>query len=162
MGKYQDVVKDLPRFISDKPEYQARVDLMKATIRADFGTGAAAMAALYRSLKTDEDVLKEQEKQLNLKMEATRQLIGDVFEAEGIHSLSLGEGGLVYTQPEPYAQYEDKEAYRNYCLGSAALAPMMMVPWQTTNAMLKERLLNGDAPEPGIKAFVIVKVVCRK
>jgi hypothetical protein len=56
---------------------------------------------------------------------------------------------------------EDKQAYRNWCVENG-YEEALCLPWQTTNAITSERLVEG-LPEPtGVKSFKQTIVVVRK
>jgi hypothetical protein len=98
---------------------------------------------------------------VNLLLEAYQQLLTEEYEIEGVDSLAIDGFGTVRTQPEPYAQVEDRDKFRQWCI-EAGLERSLALPWQTTNALTKQRLMEG-LPEPdGVKATVKTKIVFTK
>lgn len=83
------------------------------------------------------------------------------FEEEDLSSVKLDTGQTISVQREPYASVTDKETYRTWCIENGHQNEMML-PWQTTNAMTKERLLQGEPEPDGVEAFVLEKLVLRK
>lgn len=89
-------------------------------------------------------------KKLGELKEAYKQLIVADFEKRVVQSVRLPDGLLSYNA-EPYAKITDKEAYRQWCLDND-YAESMQLPWQKTNAILKERLLAGEDEMDGVEA----------
>lgn len=120
------------------------------------------LARIYRAVRRLKDVQYDKlESSLNLLHIATDQLVVDQFEVEGTQSLKLLEGGTVRVQEEPHAQVKDRQTYHAWCLAEG-LGSQMSLPWQTTNAILKERLLSGLDSMPGVEAFSKAKAVYSK
>ena len=104
-----------------------------------------------------EDLLSE----CNLRITAVEQMLVDAYETEGVTSLKLEEGGSLAVQVEPYAQVQDRDVYRRWCV-EQGLENLMTVPWATTSKLTKDRLLNGEPEPPGVKAYAKMKIVLRK
>lgn len=146
---------------------------------------AAEFARAYAECRAIKDRLSEWESSLNLLIEAYQWLMVDQMEVEGISSMKLSNGQPVSTFQEPYAQVTDKEAFRVWCLSQREWVPkiedgvvvvgedglpvmvpegariyerMMALPWQTTNAITKELLLNGEAEPDGVTCYAKTKV----
>jgi hypothetical protein len=123
------------------------------------GSVFAKMYKAVRQAKTTHE--EEVEKRINLLQIAIEQLTVDQFEAEGTTTIKLADGGSVRVQYEPHATVQDRELYRRWCL-SEQLDTQMMLPWMTTNAILKERLLSGLDTMPGVVANSKAKTVYTK
>lgn len=120
------------------------------------------LARIYRAVRRLKDTQYEKlESSLNLLHIATEQLVVDQFEVEGTTSMKLAEGGTVRVQEEPHAQVKDRATYHQWCLNEG-LGSQMSLPWQTTNAILKERLLSGLDTMPGVEAYSKAKAVYSK
>lgn len=157
-GKYAGVIGTLPRTFTTDPKHQELVEAEKAQL----GTAhsPAELAEYYRQLRAEKKELDEQASALQVRLDAVAQVLADVYEHQGISSLRLTDGGSVSVQEEPYARVTDKEAFRAWCVANG-LEHSLVLPWQTTNGLVKERLLEG-APEPdGVEVFAIKKLVMR-
>lgn len=160
-GKYAKVIDALPKFPHTDLEQQERVNLIKAKLTADLPRQAATYAQLFAQLRNEKDALEDELSDLNTKIEAVSQLLVDQYEAEGTHAIKLETGHSVTVQNEPYAQVQDRDTFRTWCI-EAGLERSLMLPWQTTNALTKERLLAG-LPEPdGVAIYSKPKLVLRK
>ena len=118
-------------------------------------------ARVYRELRKIEDVAKDHLSQIELVKTAYEQLLVDCYEAEGVRTVKLDSGETIRTQPEPYGQVVDKEAFRKWC-HEEGLGTLMQLPWQSMNSLVKERLLEGQNEPPGVTAFVRTKAKLRK
>lgn len=189
-SKYDQFMKDLPRLLTatseDDPTWQDKIDRAKAAIVKELGGATSTLlAAGYRKCRLVKDALTEQLKLVNVEEEAYKQMIAEAYENDGITSLTLGSGEKVRVQPEPYAQVADRDLFRRWCAtpsserfsyrerqedGTVAdvevqgggLAESMAIAWGTTNALLKERMLVGEEPPPGVKPFVKVGLRLQK
>lgn len=161
-GKYAQVVARLQR-LSEEPTYQAKVNAVKAAIVAEeeYKPHASHLAQRYADKRIEKEAIEEVLSQCQLELTAIEQLMIDQYEVEGTSSLRLEDGPSIGVQPEPYAQVADRERYYKWCIDEG-LGPQMQLPWQTTNSLTKERLLNGEEPPPGVTAFVRTKIVMRK
>lgn len=151
MGKYDRVIRDLPLMPVERSERQERIDALKIELFKHPDVAGvpgmmftpAELADAYIKLRRRKDELEEQLSALQLRIDAAEQLIPELWEAEDIQSLKLADGASVAVQPTPYAGVEDKESFRQWCL-EQGLEREMHLAWASTNALMKERLLNGD------------------
>jgi len=148
----------LPALPTADPTYQERVDLAMDDYA---GQTSPQLVAAYIDLRREKDALEEAERAVNLKLEALTQLIVLSFESHGVSSLTLDSGETVRVQPEPYAQIEDRDLFRAWCMANG-LERSLALPWTTANAITKERLLNGDTEPPGVRAYLRNKIVLRR
>lgn len=157
MGKYDKIVKTLPGLPEDV-KYQEKIDKAKESILT---RNASALARTYAKWRVSKKEVEDQLKVINVTITACEQLMKDAFENEDLSSIKLATGETVRMQPEPYAQVEDRDVFRQWCLDSQ-LERSLMLPWMTTNSLLKERLINGQEEMPGVKAWVRTSFVFRK
>ncbi len=157
-GKYDHVIADLPRIIGEEPAFQQKIDAVKREIVAREPRHASNFALQYAMVRRQKDKLKEELSKLEISLQAYEQLIIEQFENEATKSLTLDDGDNIRTQPEPYLKVEDKELFRQWCVAQGHEREMHLWP-STANAMLKERLLEGEAEMPGTRAYVRTKVV---
>lgn len=202
-GKYAHVLKDLPRSLGHEPEYQEKVNVVKAEVQAEpdgfgFRTAygepltledipnllaevkermatvnnvlllaaqgkkwAAQYARVYAELRKVKEVFEAEESEVNLLIAAYEQLVVDYYEVEGVSSQAVVGLGTVRSQPEPHAQVTDRDKFRDWCVENGLMRSLNLA-WQTTNAMVKERLLAGAAPPPGVEATCRTKLVFTK
>jgi len=122
---------------------------------------AAVYAKSFVEVKRMKEFWKEQEKKINLIIEAYTKIMVKQYEVEDASSIRLTDGSQVLVWPEPYAQVTNHDAYRQWCIDNG-YEKSLSLPWQTTNSITKERLEAG-LPEPtGITAYSIDKIQVRK
>lgn len=163
-GKYAEVVKGLPKLPSSDAGFQEKVMARKRELIDNDPLkmrSASALAAEYRRLRDSKDEVEQVVSRLNLELEAIGQLLIQQYEADDTSSIALATGGSVSTQLEPYAQVTDRDACRTWAIENG-LERSLALPWQTANAIVKERLLKGEPEPPGMKAFVRTKIVLRR
>jgi hypothetical protein len=121
------------------------------------------LARVYRDLRAVKDMLEGHVSNVNLLIESHAQMMAEQFEVEGTKSLTLDDakGGTVRVQWEPQAKVVDRDAFRQWCLDEG-LERQLMLPWQTTNMLTKQRLLDGEAEPPGVTAEARAKFVYTK
>jgi hypothetical protein len=119
---------------------------------------ASVIARAYREVRAVVETLDELQSHMHLTKEAYEQLLILAYEAEGVNSLKLATGERVRIEPQPYAQVMDKEAFRQWCVAQG-LERSMHLMWQTTNSLVKERLLKGEPEPDGIEAKMKHKIV---
>lgn len=180
-SKFAGVINNLPRMLGTEPAYQEKVEIVKQQIKAepDFSPVSSALAKRYRALRGDESsvalvapdrmeaLIAEFGKEgieailsaINLRIEAVSQMMVASFEAEDITTVkNASDGFTVRVQYEPYAQVTDKAAFYEWCQKNG-LGKAMTLPWQTTNAITKERLLAGEPEPAGVTAHAKTKIV---
>ena len=154
MGKYDKVIVGLPKlpWASGSPhaneKYWEKVQIAKG----EFKGGSTNLTKSYFEIRRERDVAEERLKALNLRLTALVWRIEELYEAEGIQSLKL-TGGALRLDPVPFAVVEKPEDFHQWCLDNG-YGPQMNLIWQTTNSLMKERLLSGEPDLPGVKAFV--------
>lgn len=131
-----------------------------SVVASDIG-GAAWLAETYKRLRRLRDDLETIRSSLDLRIEATSQMVVDHYEAENIEMLRLASGGSVTVYPEPYTGVEDRDKLREWAVANG-YETQLTLPWQTVNSLAKERLLASEEPPPGVKVFLKNKVVLRQ
>lgn len=139
------------------------LELEKILVTAIGGTRYGSdFTRMYRDLRSIKDMLEGHVSNINLLIEAFSQLIANQFEAEGTSSLTLDDtGDNVRVQLEPQAKVTDRDTFREWCI-KEGLERSLMLPWQTTNKITKDRLLAGDSEPDGVSAEARVKLVLTK
>ena len=161
-SKYASILAKLPRFMGEEPEYRKKVEAVADAMKAEpgFEPHAAALARTYVAFRAEKDAANDVLSEINLRIAALEALLTTQYEVEGIPSSKLLTGESVAIQPEPYPVVEDRDVYHQWCLDHG-YASAMALPWMTTNAITKERLLNGEPEPAGIKCYVRDKFVLR-
>lgn len=155
MGKYDELIADLPRKVSP---YHERIEQLKV----DFSKlNTVALAATYTGLRRDKDDLEAQMRSLNERLEAVTQLLvasqdrGDEeWGKYGVkdNALRLENGDTIRVKAEPYGQVTDKEAFRLWCIANGYEKQLQLWP-STMNTIAKERRMAGDADPDGVEIF---------
>jgi hypothetical protein len=122
---------------------------------------ATAVAVAYASARARKDRLSKLESDINLEIEALAQILSERYEIEGVKTIGIASGYKISVQIEPYASVEDRDLLREWAM-SEGLERSLTLPWQTVNAIAKERLVNGQPEPPGVKLFQKEKLVMRK
>jgi len=162
-SKYVNVIDKLPRMLATEPAYQEKVEEAKAKLVTELNIElkASVLAREYASLRAERDRIEDELSDVNLNLEAVSQLLIAQYETEGTTSVRLATGQTIRMQIEPYAQVQDREQYRLWCIANG-LERSMMLPWQTTNSLVKERLLAGEVEPDGVIATARTKIVLQK
>lgn len=171
-GKYAKVIDKLPRLLGENPQYQEKVEAVKQAMKAEpgFQMHASALAKNYTRLRVgDGPPLSDAEadaliarlgkagaealvSEVNLRLEATSQLMFDQYENEGVTTLTV-DGRAIACRLVPYASVQDKEAFRQWCMTNPDLARKLSLPWQTTNKLAGDMLVAGEELPPGVTVF---------
>lgn len=124
---------------------------------------AAHLARVYRDLRMIKKNFEQQEKITNILIEAYEQIMVDQYEAEGMKSIALNDGGSVWVGREPHAVVTDREANRKWAV-KEGLENLLTIPWQTVNALAKKALLDGSAEPDGVdlESWPVVKYIAER
>jgi hypothetical protein len=157
-GKYSHLIGSLPVLLNSDANQQERVDALKKLFRVDPElSDTASYARLYEDARQRKQAAEALLKSIEDEIEAVTQLLADRFDNEGLGSIKLENGTNISIWHEPYAQVEDKERFRQWCLRNG-LERSLALPWQTMNSLTKERLLLGDPEPDGVTCFSKVKI----
>lgn len=163
MGKYDFLkgkVPVLPPELlgEDGSKRQAKVDGAKGEFTE---RDPEVLIRLYADVRRRKEDLEDQVSAQGLRLEALVQILTELFEAKGIHSLDIDKVGNWRLDIEPYAIVKDKEVYRKWCL-SHKFGPQMGLSWQTTNSTVKDMLMGGKKTPPGVDVYLKPKPVFTK
>lgn len=150
-GKYQHVMDRLKIDLGTEPEYQVKVEKVKAKVLESLPLHATALARRYIEIRTQKDKLKGELESVQLELTAVEQLMAAQYEAEGVTSMNVEGLGTVRVTPEPKAKIVDRDAFREWCIENG-YERALALPWSTTNAVLKQRLLEGLTEPSGLEA----------
>lgn len=149
MGKYTHLRGQLPAFELE-PVFQQKVTDAKTAYQA---LSVADLAREFGMQRKEKDAHEEAIKVINVELEALSQLIVEDLEAGDLQKVQIASGATVYTQVEPYSSVENKEALFAY-IKKAKMQALLTLPWQTLNALNKERLIGGKPVLPGSRCFL--------
>lgn len=147
MGKWSHLVgtlKDLPTDPTREDALNARLDELK-------DLPIAQLAELYNIADDEKESISKREKEINFKLEALTRAITARLEADETESV-VTNGYRWTPKPDPYAQVVDKPTFLNWALKE--MRDNMQLPWQTLNAIVKERLETGAELPPGTDVFL--------
>lgn len=150
-SKYKHVMDKLQLDLGTDPQYQAKVEIVKAKILETTDQHATALARRYIVVRTQKDKLKDELSSVQLELTAIEQLLALQYEAEGVSSMNVEGLGTVRVTPEPKAKVADPDAFRQWCIENG-YERALALPWSTTNAVLKQRLLEGLNEPAGVEA----------
>ena len=157
MGKYSSIAS---RF-APKPEsgsFQECVDEAKKNIQA---TSQVDLANQLLAVRAEKHEAKEILAAITVRLVALEQYLVDAFEHAGVTGIKLDTGESISTQIKPWTRVEDKRAFRQWCVENG-YEDALALPWQTTNSLVSDRLVEG-LPEPdGIETFKQTTVVVRR
>lgn len=152
-GKYTDVVKTLDKLPPADQNYQSRVDEQKRVILEDGPKGASFLALHIAQLRRQKDELDEQEKALNLLLEAYTQLAIEQFECEAITSVTLEDGSVIRIEAAPTGRVIDKALLRAWAMKNGMENDLTLHP-SKVDGLVKQLLLDGEKIPDGTEAFV--------
>lgn len=121
---------------------------------------ASEFARLYALVRHVRERVGTLDSLFSVTEEAYKVLMVNQMEVEGEDSIRLTDGQLISTYPEPYAKIVDRDAFREWCI-QQELGRQLQLPWQTTNSLLKQRLIAGEPEPPGIEAHSITRISLR-
>ena len=159
MGKYTNVAAGL----TPKPEdsqWQDSVNAVKRRV-TNLDMSEAELAKEILLIRQEKDRIKDLLSAVNIKLGAYEQMIADKFEDAGITQVRLDSGETISTQIKPYARVTDRAAFRAWCIANG-LEDALVLPWQTTNALVSDRLIDGLDEPDGIDTFKQTTVILRR
>lgn len=112
-------------------------------------------------LSARKEEISDEEKEINLNLEALQQILSERFENEGMQSMRLTSGHLLYLQDEPYAKVDDKDKTNQWFV-EQDMDVMRQVPWTSLNALVKERMKNLQPLPDGVSVYMKTSVKVRK
>lgn len=164
-GKYGHIIDKLPRMFTLDAPYQDRVT---ATIAQVVETAKqlgetltpARLAQMYSEIREMKEEAESELHEINLRLEAAAQMLANEFDAQGISTIKLDNGASVQTSTLPHSVVVDKEAFRLWCIQHGYERDMVL-PWMKTNAIVKERLLEGEKEPDGVEAIARPQIIYR-
>ncbi len=168
-GRYDGLLHKLKPLPEADQSRAAKVQARKADITNADSLDGTRLAKLYHALRQKDLDLNARLWDNQLSLDAVWQLLLDSRaagdEAWGQYGASdrtirLIDGTTIRMQPEPYTIVKDAEAVKQWLKanGQGELVKETF-QWGTLNALVKERLLLGEAEPDGCEAFVVEKPV---
>tara|TARA_R110000787_G_scaffold196120_1_gene307377 strand:- start:328 stop:816 length:489 start_codon:yes stop_codon:yes gene_type:complete len=159
-GKYAEVTASLAPRPTAGGAYQDDVEREKRAI-LDRTLSDSDLAKHLIAVREERDQAKLVLAEITVRLTGCEQLIADAFEASGITSMKLDTGDTVGTQIKPYARVADRGAFRAWCV-EQGYEDALALPWQTTNQLVAERLLDGQPEPDGIDTYKQTTVTLRR
>ena len=159
-SKYAHVLPGLPRLATSEGMLSSR-DKVEAVKQGLAPLGSLDLTAYYIGLRRQKAALMAQVKELNVSIEACRQLLVDSQMAKapgwgeyGVadNAIRLATGDILRVQPKPHAKILDAEAFRLWCLKAGYERDMKLHPGKA-NSVVKERLVAGVELPDGVDVY---------
>lgn len=150
MGKYVDITPKLPRL---QENFSDRVEMRRSELR---GRSTVELLRAYIDARQKKDAIEEELSTVEETIRAAASLIVARYEEEGITSMRTLTHAVSH-QVEPVAKVADAFALRAWARENG-FEERLALPWQTVNALTKERLLAGEAPPPGVEVYALDKL----
>lgn len=122
---------------------------------------AINVARMYRMVRVLKEAMSRQESITNTIIDAYTEILVNQYEAEGVRSMSLEDGGTIRWEEQPHAKVIDKTANRKWAIANG-MENELQVHWNVLNAIAKELLLNGKDLPDGVELVARPKVVYTK
>ena len=161
MGKWSHLKSSLPAFENLDSEWIEKVQARSCGIKGEHGADWKLVVSGYEAARGEKDVLETRIKELNIEIKAHELLILDRMDGEGATSIRTTNGALYYVIDEPRASVEDRAAIRVW-FEEHGMAEVLAPPWQTLNAICKDRLERNEPLPPGVRVFMDTKLGRRK
>jgi hypothetical protein len=149
MGKYSHLRGELEPVPQD-PSYQSQVDKAKHQYN---GLSVGKLGEAYGKHYLANKQLEAEIHQENLELEALRQMLVDAMTADGLDMVRLGDGSSLSMKDEPYSSVENRAAFHQW-IKESGREHLLTVNYQSMNSLVKDLLLDGQPPPPGLKAFI--------
>jgi len=167
-GKYGKVIEKLglTQAPSADPQRDELVKAVQQRMREDASDAgeqmnAGYLARHYFELRKEKDRITEEEKNINLELEAVQQLIVQKFEEEGMSRIVLDDGASVGSSEEPYPVVKDPDALRRWVVKNK-LEGMLSLNHNTLKALTKQLLIDGQPVPEGVDVFYKTQLERRK
>lgn len=151
MGKWTGLRGQVPPAPIDE-SWQQQVNLKKTEFLQTLPQTSDKGREFCR-LRDEKDALEEKVKKINVELEALSQLMVSEMETDRIDMLRLSSGDSLSIKDEPYASVEDKSKFISW-IKESGQEDLLSVHYQTMLAMVKDRLVSGGQPPPGLKLFI--------
>lgn len=148
-GKWQGLKGKLRRFVPDMT-FQDRVDDVK---KVWVKLKPQEMGEELKKLKLRKIAIEDEEKEINLKVEALSQLLCDWMEREEIESFRLASGGVITNVVTPYPRVTDETEFMEW-LKENEPDEKLKLPWPSLDRIVRTRLEEGQPLPQGVEVFI--------
>lgn len=153
MGKWTGIKDDFPKYQTfDEKVKQARQEYAELS--------KMELVEKFREKKNLKEALEDNISELNTALEAIGGLVCDLMESTGESSFKCKDGTF-FLKDEPYSAVEDMELFKKWIIENK-MEDILRPQWQTTNAIVKDRLERGENVPPGINVFIKTTLGARK
>lgn len=149
----------LPQWEPEDKEWLDKVNEFGQTIATK---SMIDLATEYRDLRKEKEDKEEEIKTLNIKLEAYNNQLLDRLENSDQENIKLKSGELFYIEDTPYTTVVDPDENIKWFEENAPEMVKENVNWSSQNALVKERLKNGQPLPSGAKVFMKSTVKMRK
>lgn len=157
MGKWSEFKGKLDQAPVES-SWQGKVDATKPEYQE---LNVGQLGEKYNEFRIAKERLQEELGEVNTHLEALSQLVIDELERLGLSSVKLADGSSINMKDEPYSRVKDQHVFLSW-IREQGLDSLLTVNYQTMNAMVKDRLITGDEPPPGIDVFIKTSITRRK
>lgn len=166
MGKWDKFKGKLERYVDPDIKRADKVQARREQIEkklAETGREVNPMELCkeFVSQRAQKDMIEEELKDVDLTIEALTQMIVDGFEDHDMSALVMSNGYRVALHSEPRPSVDDRAAYRKWLIENG-YEDSLTLPWQTTKAMVKNLLENGEAQPDGVSVYLAPKLLVTK
>jgi hypothetical protein len=160
MGKWDEVLEELPKSFGEEPARQVKIDSIKQQIKQENSVFPQTFADLVREYAEVRRRLAKAEAEaykIGLERSAYEQLLADQADKDETSRMVLNNGDAVTVFWEPRAKVIHKEQFRLWCVANGYEQQLQLM-WSTTNSIIKERLMAGEDDPDGVVAEAVLKV----
>lgn len=143
-------LKDKLRQFVPEPTYQDAVDEIK---KVWVKLSPKEMGEEFKGLKLRKIEISDEEKEINMKIEALSQLLVEWMEREEIESVRLDSGGVLTQTLSPYPRVVDEEQLLAW-LREEHPTERLKLPWAVLERIVRERLEEGHPLPDGVEVFL--------
>lgn len=122
------------------------------------GLKDAELAQLYTKAKLEDDRLEELVKDNNLTIEVLSTELVSRLEDSGLTQITLDNGDTFYIKDSPYCSVSDKQLWLGW-IQETGQTELLSVHYKTMEGVVSNMLLKGQPLPPGIKAYIVSKIV---
>jgi hypothetical protein len=119
--------------------------LRKQELIAEYGALTSTFVAQkFRDARIKKDEYDRGGAELNVEVEALKELMKETLEFEGASGVKLADGYQVTSRDTVVGVVTDKQAFHKWCVENDLL-PLMRLPSPTVSKLIKERAENNQA-----------------
>lgn len=139
--------------------YQQKVDKYRASL--GYLNDPTQLSLNYKSLRAEKDALEEKVKDINIKLAAHENALVQWLETAGLTQMKNDNGDTFFIKDTPYTAVEDREKWMTY-IHETRQEELLSVHYATMNAIVSDRLKNGQPVPPGLKVYIKSGITMRR